>query len=55
MGEGDLPIQRALAALKSQSYSGWYCLEAEKRWHPAAPDPEVSNPPFARDMRELSV
>lgn len=52
LGEGQLPLVDVLKALKSISYSGWLCLETEKRWHPEAPEPEESIPQFARWMQE---
>ena len=52
LGEGDLPLDRCIAALKSIGYDAWACLETEKRWHPTAPDPEQSVPQFAAYMRE---
>lgn len=51
LGQGDLPIDRCIAALKSIKYDAWLCLETEKRWHATAPDPEQSIPQFAEYMR----
>jgi sugar phosphate isomerase/epimerase len=51
LGEGTLPLGELLGALKAVNYDGWICLETEKRWHPEAPDPEVSIPQFANWMR----
>lgn len=53
LGEGELPIADFVRALDEARYDGWYCLETEKRWHQAAPDPELSVPQFARFMRGL--
>jgi sugar phosphate isomerase/epimerase len=49
LGEGDVPLVEALHALRATNYTGWLCLETEKRWHPAiAPAPEVSIPQFTK-------
>ncbi|HEY0007510.1 MAG TPA: sugar phosphate isomerase/epimerase family protein [Tepidisphaeraceae bacterium] len=50
LGEGDLPIDDVLAALKKINYAGWYSLETEKRWRADAPEPEESIPQFAAFM-----
>ncbi|GIW77683.1 MAG: hypothetical protein KatS3mg104_2746 [Phycisphaerae bacterium] len=50
LGEGNLPIVPTLKALKSIGYSGWYCLETEKRWHSEAPEPDQSISQFVRFM-----
>jgi sugar phosphate isomerase/epimerase len=55
LGEGELPIGQFVKALTDAGYEGWYCLETEKRWHQAAPEPEVSIPQFAQYMRGLST
>lgn len=51
LGEGSLPILPTLKALKSIGYSGWYCLETEKRWRSEAPEPDQSIPQFVRFMK----
>ena len=52
LGQGTLPIAEFLGALASINYTGWICLECEKRWFPNdAPDPEVSLPQFVQYMR----
>ena len=53
LGQGDLPLDDVITALRSIHYDRWICLETEKRWHPdLAPDPEDSLPQFVRYMRE---
>lgn len=47
-GRGEVPVQRQIAALASTGYTGMYCFEWEKRWHPAIEEPEVAIPDFAR-------
>ncbi len=51
IGEGNLPIEPTLSALKSIGYAGWYSLETEKRWRSEAPEPEESIPQFVKYMR----
>jgi sugar phosphate isomerase/epimerase len=51
LGQGLVPLGECAAALGRIEYGGWYCLETEKRWHPAAPEPEQSIPQFAEFMR----
>jgi sugar phosphate isomerase/epimerase len=49
LGEGDLPLADFARALKAMNYTGWICLETERRWHPeTAPSPEVSIPHFVK-------
>jgi sugar phosphate isomerase/epimerase len=52
LGEGELPLGECRSALTEIGYTGWICLETEKRWHAEGPDPEVSIPQFARYMRQ---
>lgn len=52
LGNGIVPLAECAAALKEIGYSGWYCLEVEKRWDPVSPEPEQSLPTFATYMRE---
>jgi sugar phosphate isomerase/epimerase len=51
LGEGEVPLTDCLAALASIKYTGWICLETEKRWHREGPEPEQSVPQFAEYMR----
>lgn len=51
LGEGNLPLKELLGALKAVNYSGWICLETEKRWFKDAPEPEVCLPQFVEFMR----
>jgi len=50
-GQGDVPLQAALHALKSRGYTGYLTLEWEKRWIPDLPPPEVAFPQYAAQMR----
>lgn len=53
LGEGELPIQECVNALRATGYAGWFSLETEKRWMENAPDPESSIAQFAEYMRGL--
>jgi len=47
-GRGNVPIQRQIAALRSIQYTGFYCFEWEKLWHPDIDDPEIAIADYAR-------
>jgi sugar phosphate isomerase/epimerase len=47
-GKGDVPIERQIQALRHINYTGFYCFEWEKVWHPDLQDPEIAIPDFAR-------
>ena len=54
LGDGIVTVGEALRALKKENYSGWICLEAEKRWRPATtPEPEVTVPQFVEFVRSI--
>ena len=55
VGEGELPIAKLYATLKSIGYDGWFTLEWEKRWHPEIEDPEIAIPAFANFIRTLTT
>lgn len=47
-GQGNIPIQKQIEALRSTGYQGFYCFEWEKLWHPDLTDPEIAIADFAR-------
>ena len=49
-GQGNIPIRRQVAALHSSGYTGYYCFEWEKLWHPDLQDPEIAFADYARVM-----
>jgi sugar phosphate isomerase/epimerase len=51
LGEGLVPLGECASALRRIEYDGWYCLETEKRWDPAAPEPQQSVRQFGEFMR----
>lgn len=53
LGEGDVPLERIVAALGEQGYAGWYTFEWEKRWHPELAEPEIALPAGAACMRAI--
>jgi sugar phosphate isomerase/epimerase len=53
LGEGEIPLKQCLTALAGIGYTGWICLETEKRWHAEGPEPEQSVPQFAKFMGEI--
>lgn len=46
MGEGDIPIRKALAGMLEQGYKGWISLEWVKRWNPDIEEPGIVFPHF---------
>ncbi len=52
-GEGDVPIARQVRALQQIHYTGYFCFEWEKVWHPDIPVPEIAFPAYVRYMRPL--
>lgn len=46
-GRGDVPIRQQMAALQAIGYSGYYCFEWEKVWHPDLEDPEIAIADYA--------
>ena len=50
LGEGDVPVKDTVHVLASHGYSGFYCFEWEKRWHPDIDEPEAAFPHYARTM-----
>ena len=51
MGDGDMPLKEAFAALQSMHYTGYVSLEWVKRWSAELADAWVVFPQFANYMR----
>ncbi len=51
-GRGDVPVADTVRALLAADYTGYYCFEWEKMWHPEIEDPEVAIPHYVRVIRE---
>ena len=52
LGEGRVPVQESLSALRRSGYTGWVSVEWEKLWHPGLPEPEVALPQHAELLHE---
>jgi sugar phosphate isomerase/epimerase len=51
-GKGDVPVKRQVEALVKINYSGFYCFEWEKVWHPDLIEPEVAFPDYVKVVGE---
>ncbi|HEX6972606.1 MAG TPA: sugar phosphate isomerase/epimerase family protein, partial [Limnochordia bacterium] len=51
LGEGDVPVKKAIELLLRDGYTGWLSFEWEKRWHPEIEPPEVALPQFIERVR----
>jgi sugar phosphate isomerase/epimerase len=47
-GKGDVPVQRQIEILWRRGYSGYFCFEWEKLWHPDLEEPEIAFADYAR-------
>jgi sugar phosphate isomerase/epimerase len=47
-GKGNVPIARQMQALAKTNYTGYFCFEWEKLWHPDIAEPEIAIADFAR-------
>jgi sugar phosphate isomerase/epimerase len=52
LGAGEVPVKEQVRILASSGYSGYYCFEWEKKWHPEIEEPEVAFPHYAKTMAE---
>jgi sugar phosphate isomerase/epimerase len=50
VGEGDVPVKEQVRVLAAAGYTGLYCFEWEKKWHPEIEEPEVAFPHYAKTM-----
>lgn len=51
LGEGNLPIFKAIDALYQDEYKGYYSFEWEKLWHPEIAEPELALADYPRKMK----
>jgi len=51
-GTGEVPVKEQVAVLAKAGYTGYYCYEWEKKWHPEIEEPDVAFPHYARTMGE---
>ena len=52
IGDGDIPIQKALKLLSGMGYDGYLSYEWEKVWQPDLPEPEEAFPQYVEKMLE---
>jgi sugar phosphate isomerase/epimerase len=52
-GKGDVPVNRQVEALVKIHYTGFYCFEWEKVWHPDLLEPEVAFPDYVKVVGEF--
>ena len=52
-GAGEVPVKAQVQVLAKAGYTGYYCFEWEKKWHPEIEEPEVAFPHFARTIDGL--
>jgi sugar phosphate isomerase/epimerase len=50
---GTVPLREIVGVLARGGYTGYYCFEWEKAWHPDIEEPEVAFPRYADVMRTL--
>ncbi|MDQ3279723.1 MAG: sugar phosphate isomerase/epimerase [Bacteroidota bacterium] len=51
LGEGDVPIFKAVSELAKSGYKGYYSFEWEKLWHPEIAEPEVAIAHYPKAMQ----
>jgi len=51
-GTGEVPVREEVRVLATGGYTGYYCYEWEKKWHPEIEEPEVAFPHYAKVMAE---
>ena len=51
MGQGEVPIFKAIDALSKGGYKGYYSFEWEKLWHPELLEPEVAFADYSKAMK----
>jgi sugar phosphate isomerase/epimerase len=54
-GRGNIPVRRQIELLQTSGYTGYYCFEWEKVWHPELEDPEIAIADFAKVVRGYFV
>ena len=53
LGKGQIPIRAIVKQLLSDGYTGYFCLEWEKKWHPDLSGAEIAFPEFVRILNEV--
>jgi sugar phosphate isomerase/epimerase len=52
LGQGEVPILKAVDLLSKDGYKGYYSFEWEKLWHPEIAAPELALADYAKVMKE---
>ena len=52
LGEGQVPVRDAMAALMSSGYNGWLSVEWEKKWQPDLAEPEIALPQYITMLQQ---
>jgi sugar phosphate isomerase/epimerase len=52
LGAGEVPVKGQVKVLAAAGYTGYYCFEWEKKWHPEIEEPEVAFPHYAKTMAQ---
>jgi len=53
LDKGQIPIRAIVKQLLKDGYTGYFCLEWEKKWHPDLSEPELAYPEFVRILNEV--
>ena len=53
LGQGDVPIFKAIDALSKNGYKGYYSFEWEKMWHPEIAEPEIALADYPKAMKNI--
>ncbi len=51
LGDGDVPVERALNVLGAAGWKGWVSVEWEKKWYPEIAEPDEVLPQYAERLR----
>lgn len=53
LGQGEVPVAEAIAALEKGGYKGYYSFEWEKLWHPELEEPETALADFPVALKKF--
>ena len=52
LGQGDVPVFKAIDSLAKNGYKGYYSFEWEKMWHPEIAEPEIALAHYPKAMKK---
>ncbi len=52
LGQGDVPVFKAIDTLAKSGYKGYYSFEWEKMWHPEIAEPEIALAHYPKAMKK---